>query len=290
MQFSQSIRGQSVEIHDSFSMDDGCGDYSSTQVSLATSTTNETNPNKTKDFDLRQAHSVVYQRSRVAYFAKMSKTLLFFLLFMSANLPAQERTVDATWLHRYVPSLNETKVDLSTGACHYKAIFGTGDTDNQILRSVSHFGEVTVDAHGNCQSVLYDREEEIYFVLQGAGALQYADGTHHLRANDFTYVPPTVKHGLANDTNQSMRVLVMGFKIPQRVTISAPSQQPRIVNLDDVKEETVQGHPTSVLYKLLIGPRSGKARCDRRGLRRDEFLLDELRPGGNKLPTSPRDC
>ena len=214
----------------------------------------------------------------------MSKILLFILLFMSANLPAQERTVDATWLHRFVPRLNETKMDLSTGTCHYKAIFGAGDTDNRILRSISHFGEVTVDAHGNCQSVLYDREEEIYFVLQGAGALQYADGTHHLRTNDFTYVPPTVKHGLANDTNQSMRVLVMGFKIPQRVTLSAPSQQPRIVSLDDVKEETVQGHPTSVLYKLLIGPRSGKRDAIDDAYVVTSFFSMNFAPAGTNFP------
>ena len=152
----------------------------------------------------------------------MSKTLLFLLLLMSANLPAQERTVDATWLHRFLPQLNETKADLSSATCHYKPIFGAGDTDNRILRSVSRFGEVTVDVRGNCQSVLYDREEEIYFVLQGIGSLQYGDETHPVRANDFTYLAPGVKHGLANNSGQPLRVLVMGFRIPPRVALGAP--------------------------------------------------------------------
>ena len=187
----------------------------------------------------------------------MSKPLLFLflLLLMPANVPAQDRTVDATWLHQYLPRLNEAKADLSSTTCHYKPIFGAGDTDNRSLRSVSHFGEVTVEPHGNCQNVLYDREEETYFVLQGTGSLQYGDETNPLRANDFTYLAPGVKHGFANNSGQPLRVLVMGFKIPPRVVLSAPPQHAKVVNLDEVKEEPVQGHPTSVLYKLLVGPR-----------------------------------
>jgi len=189
---------------------------------------------------------------------KTFKNLLFLLLLVSVKLPAQDRTVDPTWLHRFVPRLVERKVVLSSATCHYKPIFGEGDPDNRTLRSVSRFGEVTVEAHGRCQSVLYDREEEIFFVLEGAGALQYGDQTLPLRANDFTYLAPGVKHGLANNSGQSLRVLVMGFKIPRSVALSAATQRPRIVNLDDVKEEPVEGHPTSVLYKLLVGPRNGK--------------------------------
>jgi mannose-6-phosphate isomerase-like protein (cupin superfamily) len=185
----------------------------------------------------------------------MSKPLLFLLLLMPANVPAQDRTVDATWLHRYLPRLNETKADLSSTTCHYKPIFGAGDTDRRSLRSVSHFGEVTAEPHGNCQNVLYEREEEIYFVLQGTGSLQYDGETNPLRANDFTYLAPGVKHGFANNSGQPLRVLVMGFKIPPRVVLSAPPEHAKVVNLDEVKEEPVQGHPTSVLYKLLVGPR-----------------------------------
>src|ERR1700730_17568450 len=135
----------------------------------------------------------------------MSKPLLFLLLLMPVDVQAQDRTVDATWLHRYLPRLNETKADLSSTTCHYKPIFGAGDTDNRSLRSVSHFGEVTVEPHGNCQNVLYDRKEEIYFVLQGTGSLQYGDETNPLRANDFTYLAPGVKHGFANNSGQRLR-------------------------------------------------------------------------------------
>jgi mannose-6-phosphate isomerase-like protein (cupin superfamily) len=214
----------------------------------------------------------------------MSKTLLFLSLLMSANLPAQDRIVDATWLHRYVPQLNETKADLSSTTCHYKPIFGAGDTDHQNLRSVSRFGEVAVDAHGNCQSVLYEREEEIYFVLQGTGTLRYGEGTHPLRANDFTYTAPGVKHGFANNSSQSLRVLVMGFRIPPHLPLGVPSGHPRIVNLDDVKEETVQGHPTSVLYKLLVGSRNEKRDAIDEAYVVTSFFGMNFAPGGTNFP------
>jgi mannose-6-phosphate isomerase-like protein (cupin superfamily) len=214
----------------------------------------------------------------------MSKTLLFLSLLISANLPAQDRTVDATWLHRYLPRISETKADLSSANCHYKPIFGARDTDNRILRSISRFAEVSVEAHGNCQSVLYSREEEIYFVLQGTGTLQYGDQTHPLRANDFTYLAPGMKHGIGNTSGQSLRVLVMGFRIPSRLAIGTPSQRPRIVNLEDVKEETVQGHPTSVLYKLLVGPHNGKRDAIDEASVVTSFFWMNFAPGGTNFP------
>jgi len=214
----------------------------------------------------------------------MSRTLLFLLLLIPTSLPAQDRTVDATWLHRSLPRLNETNADLSSPTCHYKPIFGAGDQDNRILISVSRLAEVTVEAHGSCQSVLYDREEEIYFVLQGTSILQYGAERAPLRANDFTYLPPGVKHGFANNSAEPLRVLVMGFKIPSRLAPGTPSQRPRIVNLDDVKEETVQGHPTSVLYKLLVGPRNGTRDAIDEAYIVTSFFWMNFAPGGTNFP------
>ena len=213
----------------------------------------------------------------------MSRTLIF-LLLMLANVAAQDRTVDPTWLHRYLPNVSETRADLSSTTCHFKLMFGTGDKDARTLRSVARFGEITVDARGNCQNAVYDRQEEIYFVLQGAGTLQYGDETHPLRANDFTYMAPGVKHGIANNSTQTLHVLVMGFMIPQRIAVSATPQHPKIVNLDEVKEEPVQGHPTSVLYKLLVGPRSAKRDAIDDAYVITSFFLMDFAPGGTNFP------
>ena len=213
----------------------------------------------------------------------MSRTLIF-LLLISAMVAAQDRTVDPTWLHRYLPNVSETQADLSSTTCHFKPMFGAGDKEARTLRSVARFGEITVDAHGTCQNVVYDRQEEIYFVLQGAGTLQFADETHSLRANDFTYLAPGVKHGLANNSTQPLRALIMGFNIPQRIALNATPQHVKIVNLDEVKEEPVQGHPTSVLYKLLVGPRSAKRDAIDDAYVITSFFLMDFAPGGTNFP------
>jgi mannose-6-phosphate isomerase-like protein (cupin superfamily) len=206
------------------------------------------------------------------------------LLLIAFALPAQERKVDPTWLHRYVPQLSQAKSDLTSANCHYKAIFGEGDGDSKILRGVSRFGEATLDSHGECREALYNRQEEIYFVLAGSGTLHYGDRTYPLRENDFTYLPPALKHSLSNNADTALRVLVMGFNIPSSVSISAPPSEPKIVNMDKVKEETVDGHPTSVLYKLLIGPRNGKRDAiDDAYVVTSLFLMD-FAPGGTNFP------
>jgi mannose-6-phosphate isomerase-like protein (cupin superfamily) len=210
--------------------------------------------------------------------------LLTLLPLLISDLPAQDRKVDATWLHRYVPSLNETKTGLSSATCHSRPIFGEGDADNRILRSVSRFAEVSVDAQGKCESVLSPREEEIDFVLDGTGTLQYGDETHPLRSNDFVYLAPGVKHSIANNSTHSLRVLVMDFKIPSRVALNAPAPHPRIVNLDDVKEETVEGHPDSVLYKLLVGPRNGKRDAIDEAYVVTSLFWMNFAPGGTNFP------
>lgn len=187
------------------------------------------------------------------------KSLLTVLLVCSACVvSAQERQVDPTWLHRFVPSLPETAVGLSSPTCHYKAIFGEGDSGSRALPSVARFGEATLDRNGSCAATEYDHQEEIYFVLQGSGVFQYGDRTFPIHKYDFTYLPPGVQHSLANKSEEPFQVLVMGFKIRPSVSMVQPSPEPKIVNLENLREETVQGHPSSVLYKLMLGPKSGK--------------------------------
>jgi len=209
------------------------------------------------------------------------KTLLLSLLIASA-LSAQERTVDPTWLHRYIPASSEAAG--GTGTCRYKPIFGEGDPQNRTLRTVARFGELAIDAGGNCQSVFYDHQEEIYFVLEGNAILHHADQTYRMRMNDFTYLAPGVKHFITNSSQQPLRVLVMGFKIPAKTPVVGVSPSPRIVNLDDVREETVTGHPTSVLYKLLLGPRTATRDAIDQAYVVTSFFWMDFAPGGTNFP------
>ena len=212
------------------------------------------------------------------------KRLLLFALLLAHGLRAQDQQVDPTWLHRYVPELAETKADLTSQTCHYRAMFGEGDKDNRSLQTVTRFGEVTLDAHGSCRTVLYDRREEIYFVIEGRGVLHYEDQIQALRKHDFTYLPPGAKHSISSDADQLLRVLVMGFKIEPSIFIGAPLPHPKVANLEDAKEETVSGHPNSVLYKLLAGLHSGKRDLIDEAYVMDSFFWMDFSSGGTNWP------
>jgi mannose-6-phosphate isomerase-like protein (cupin superfamily) len=215
---------------------------------------------------------------------KMIKKLLLLLLVLAPGLRAQEHPVDPTWLHRYVPDLTEAKADLSSSTCHYRPMFGESDKENRSLQTVTRFGEVTLDAHGDCQTVHYDRQEEIYFVVEGGGMLHFEDQVQALRKYDFTYLPPSVKHSISNQSDQPLRVLVMGFKIPPSISIGVPLPHPKVANLEDSKEQTVSGHPNSVLYKLLIGLRAGKRDLIDEAYVMNSFFWMDFAPGGTNWP------
>jgi mannose-6-phosphate isomerase-like protein (cupin superfamily) len=211
------------------------------------------------------------------------RKLIVVLLMIGPGLLAQEQKVEPTWLYRDVSALREHPSDLTSTSCRYTPIFGEGDVESRLPQSVARFGELTVDAHGACQTVEYPREEELYFVRDGSGVLRYGDASHPLAPNDFTYVPPTVRHSVSNPSSQPVQLVVTAVRIPPDTPISQ-SAKLVVANLDELKEQTVEGHPKSVLYKLLIGPRTAaRDRINATYAVADFFLMD-FAPGGTNFP------
>jgi mannose-6-phosphate isomerase-like protein (cupin superfamily) len=211
------------------------------------------------------------------------RRLIVMFLAIATGLLAQERQVDPTWLYRDVSVLHDHETDLTSKSCHYTPIFGEGDVESRVPQSVARFGELLVDAHGTCQTVEYSHQEELFFVRDGSGLLSYGDESHPLAANDFTYAPPTVRHAISNPSGQPLRLVVATVKIPNDTSIAQP---PKLVvaNLGELKEQTVGGHPKSVLYKLLIGPRTAtRDRINATYTVADFFLMD-FAPGGTNFP------
>jgi mannose-6-phosphate isomerase-like protein (cupin superfamily) len=205
------------------------------------------------------------------------------LLAIAPGVLAQERKVEPTWLYRDVAALHAHPIDQTSDSCHYIPIFGEGDVESQLPKSVGRFGELTVDAHGTCQTVEYPRQEELYFVREGSGLLHYGEEAHPLAQNDFTYVPPTVRHSVSNPSSQPLRLVVTTVRIPADTPISQPSKQV-VANLDELKEQTVGGHPKSVLYKLLIGPRTATRDRINAAYAVADFFLMAFAPDGTNLP------
>jgi len=206
------------------------------------------------------------------------------LLMFALMLPAQERKVAPTWLRRYVPKLTERITDFSGNSCHYTPIFGEGDAQPHALQSVTRFGEVAVDDRGSCQPAVYSRQEELLFVLGGSGVLHYGEETHALRKNDFAYVPPGVRHHLASSSDQQFRLVIATVSIPREIPLPAPPPRAMVANLDELKEQRVEGHPASVLYKLLIGPRTAKRDRINAAYEVADFFLMDFAPGGTNSP------
>ena len=228
---------------------------------------------------------MIYQLFHPRSFGRGAKLkfLLVMLLFSSANY-AQERKVDPTWLHRYVPKVNETANSMSSQSCHYRPIFGEGDSEAAQMQSVARFAELTVDPNGSCQTILHDREEDLYFVVQGSPVLQYGSEKLPMRTNDFTYLLPGAKHLITNSGQQPSRILVMGFKVPAGIAANPNPAHPKIVNLESVKEETVSGHPSSVLYKLLAGSHNATRDAIDEAYVLTSFFSMDFAPGGTNFP------
>lgn len=213
----------------------------------------------------------------------MKQFMLVIFLLAAPRVFGAQRKVDPTWLHRHVPGIPEKSMDISTPSCHYKPVFGAGDSETSIIRSVARFGEVTIDPTGHCKEVSYPGEEQIYYVLAGSGTLGYGDQKASVKKDDFMYLPPQVRHGMANPSSSPLRFVVMGFRIPRGTPIPAiPELQ--IANANDVKLQTDAGHPASTQYRLLLGNRKGtndKLDC---GMVVTSLFLMEFAPGGTNFP------
>jgi mannose-6-phosphate isomerase-like protein (cupin superfamily) len=212
-------------------------------------------------------------------------------LLVTSSLFGQERQVDPTWLHRSTRTI--ASAEGNAGSCSYQPIFGSGDREGRSLRTVTRFGELILAGgaqrgasarQGECLPAASGREEEIYFVLQGNAVLQVGGRQFPMRTNDFTYLAPGVSHSLTNESDAGTRVLIMSFRIPQQIAIGAAPATPKIVNLDDVKEENVSGHPTSVLYKLLVGSRTATRDAIDQAYIVTSFFWMDFAPGGTNFP------
>ncbi|MGA8183882.1 MAG: cupin domain-containing protein [Terriglobia bacterium] len=208
---------------------------------------------------------------------------IIFLTGISLAYGAQ-RKVDPTWLHRNVSGVPEKAMEISTPGCHYKPLFGAGDSETRTVRSVARYGEVTIDPSGHCKEVSYPAEEQIYFVLAGSGTLSYGGQKSSVKKDDFMYLPPQVRHGLANPSSTPLRFVVMGFRIPKGESIPAPPRELQIANANDVKLHADAGHPASTQYRLLLGNRKGTNDRLDCGIVVTSLFMMEFAPGGTNFP------
>ena len=206
---------------------------------------------------------------------------------MAAARPASaadaERKIDPTFLHRNSATAREVASDITATGCHYKPLFGEGDADANPDSGVARFAVVVVDPGATCKSVGYAGEDQIYVVLNGAGAASYGNEPVKLAKEDFLYLPATVAHALRNTSGASLTVAVMGYRtrgFPQGALPPKPLKD----NIANVPLELVGSHPTSTHYRLLLGDSSQtRDRIDIGSVVTSLFLM-EIDPGGTNFP------
>ncbi len=192
---------------------------------------------------------------------------------------------DPTFLRRSVEDIPPAADDLTTNAkgASYRPIFGVGDAQAKSLKGVARYGQLTVDAGGSSALVQYPAEEQLYFILDGSGTLLYDNDKVPVKKFDFMYLPPGVRHGVANSSTAPLRLLVMGYKIPKGVETARPAKA-MIANADDVKLQILGGHGPTAQFKLLMGTTdSTRDKLASATIMVSLFIMD-FAPGGTNIP------
>jgi mannose-6-phosphate isomerase-like protein (cupin superfamily) len=189
------------------------------------------------------------------------------------------------FLRRNLDDVRPAADDLTAGAsgASYKPLFGAGDAGAGQLVAVARYGELTLAPGASSALVTYSDEEQIYFVLDGAGSLAYADETAPVRKDDFAYLPPTVRHGVRNPSREMLRLIVMGFRIPPGKTAAA-SPRPMLANAGDVALQVLGQHGPTTQFKLLMGTASSKRDKLAAAVVMNSLFIMEFAPGGTNIP------
>jgi len=198
-------------------------------------------------------------------------------------LHADDRHVDPTFLHRDLSAVKQTAADVSTSTCHYKPLFGEGDSHRSIVVGIARYGEVIIDPNGACGSRNYPEEDQVYVVLEGSGFVKYGSENVALSKEDYLYIPATVPHDLSNRSQTPLKVIVMGFRTKGFEKSPLPSQ-PLKANIEEVRTQPVSGHPSSTLYRLLMGDADSKRDRIAAGRVLTSLFVMEIAPGGTNFP------
>ena len=196
---------------------------------------------------------------------------------------AAERPVDPTFLYRRLSDVAFQKADVTTPTCRYRPLFGEGDSQTSIVKGVARYGEIVVDAGGECAETNYPAEEQIYFVLQGSGKVSYRGKTIPVRDEDFMYFAPAAVHAAVNTSGEPLHLIVMGFHLPKGVEAGIPDKLP-IANTRDAKKQVVGNHPPTTLYQLLMGDTTSKRDVLASARMMTSLFIMEFAPGGTNHP------
>lgn len=217
----------------------------------------------------------------------MRRVAFSILFFMAALWAAPGWAAEPFFLRRQLAEIQPKPDDLTIGArgASYKPLFGVGDPDAGRLQGVVRYGELTVLPGGASAVVSYPDEEQIYYVLEGSGTLIYGDQRAPIKKDDFMYLPVNVRHGVANESSEPLRVIVMGYRIPAGRQAPSPSSL-MIANAADVPLQVLGGHGPTTQFKLLMGQTTSQRDKLAATSEMTSLFIMDFSPGGTNIPHS----
>lgn len=189
------------------------------------------------------------------------------------------------FLQRSLSDIRPQPDDLTVNAeaASYKPIFGLGDTDRGKLLGVARCGELTVEPGGSSAVVSYEAEEQIYYIIEGRGALLYGDQKVAVRKDDFVYLPIKVPHGIANPSDITVRVIVLGYRIPAGKQVP-PTPKLLLANAGDVPLQVLNSHGPTSRFKLLMGHHQPEPDAVTASSEMTSLFIMDFAPGGTNIP------
>jgi len=209
-------------------------------------------------------------------------TILISILLVLFSIPVLNAQ-DQVFLMRSIDSASVTASEISTETAHYKPLFGAGDKNASIVKGIKRFGQLVVESGGNSKPVSYEREEQIYFILDGTGVLNYGKQEIPVSRNDFMYLPAGVRHGLSNPRESELKVIIMGYEIPGDRDI-APTEKLNLASADDVPLLVLGDHGPSTRFKLLMGTTSSERDRIAATYQVNSLFMMDFAPGGTNIP------
>jgi mannose-6-phosphate isomerase-like protein (cupin superfamily) len=205
------------------------------------------------------------------------------LLFVAGLLPGADRRPDPTFIRRSLSNAPERPGEYAAPGVKFKLLAGMGDPDTHVMKGLARFGQLTVEPGASTASVILPGEEQAILVTEGKGVLRYPDGEHGVRRGDFLYIPLATRYSVSNTSDESCRMIVMGFRVRGEHT---PPAVPKLLieNLENVKKQVVGNHPVSTLYQLMIGDRKSTRDAIAAGRVLTSLYVMEFAPGGTNLP------
>jgi 6-phosphogluconolactonase len=202
-----------------------------------------------------------------------------------ASTGAAGASTDAAFLHRPAAQRREQSVDvdLSTATAHYSPLFGAGDSDSGVVKGIERFGKLEIEPGGASALVSYADVEGIFFILAGRGRLHYGTRKVPVKENDFLYLPPGVKYGISNSSNQPLRLLVMGYRVAGQTQDPSTSEL-MIANTDDVRQQVLGAHGPTTQFKLLMGTTRSRRDKLAAAQRINSLFLMDFAPAGTNNP------